>query len=74
MSTLEREIVEKFRQLDSSSKQRVLETLQQQAQTPFDYTTWWENVELLQTRIKAHLGDSQTVGSLSLLDELREES
>jgi hypothetical protein len=74
MSALEQEIVEKFRILDSSSKQRVLEILTQDAQTSFDYADWWEKVEVLQAQIRQRLGDQVTLGTLDLLDELREES
>jgi hypothetical protein len=74
MSALEKEILEKFRQLEPDAKQRVLETLTLDAQSSFDYEAWWAEVENLQADIRARLGDTATVGALSLLDELREEA
>lgn len=71
MSALEREIIEKFHHLEPAAKQRVLESLSFDAQTSFDYTAWWAQVEALRTRIRSRLGDQATVGALSLLDELR---
>jgi hypothetical protein len=74
MSALEQEIVEKFQQLDSKAKQRVLLLLEGTMQRSFDYANWWANVETLQREMKTRLGDKAAVGALSLLDELREET
>jgi hypothetical protein len=74
MSALEKEIIEKFQQLEPDAKQRVLHTLTVQAQSAFDYEAWWAEVEILQADIRARLGDTATVGALALLDELREEA
>jgi hypothetical protein len=74
MNVLEQEIIEKFHQLKPDAKQRVLQTLTVNIQSSFDYETWWADVETLQTDIKARIGDTETVGVLSLLDELREEA
>jgi hypothetical protein len=74
MSALEQEIVEKFQQLDTSAKQRVLAHLEQAAQSSFNYANWWADVEALQNELQARLGNQATVGALSLLDELREEA
>lgn len=73
MSALEQEIIEKFHQLEPDAKRRVLETLTLDAQSSFDYDAWWARVEALQASIRARLGEGETVGTLSLLDELREE-
>ena len=73
MSALEQEIIEKFQLLEPAAKQRVLEMLTINAQSSFDYDDWWARVETLQTSIRSRLGEGQTVGALSLLDELREE-
>ena len=73
MSALEQEIIEKFHLLEPAAKQRVLETLSLDAQSAFDYDGWWTRVEALQASIRARLGEGETVGALSLLDELREE-
>lgn len=74
MNALEQEIIEKFRQLDRSSKQWVLKRLADDMQTTFDYARWWSDVEALQTTMRLRLGAQATVGGLSLLDELREEA
>ena len=71
---LEQEIIEKFRQLEPDAKQRVLQTLADTTQSSFDYDTWWAEVEALQADIRSRIGDTGTVGALSLLDELREEA
>jgi hypothetical protein len=72
MSALEQEIIEKFQQLEPDAKQRVLQALTNDP-LAFDYDAWWAEVETLQADIRARLGDTATVGALSLLDELREE-
>lgn len=73
MSTLEREIIEKFHQLQPSAKKRVLAALTRDVQAPFDYKAWWARTEALQGGLRARLGAGKTVGALALLDELREE-
>jgi len=73
MSALEREIVEKFHRLEPAAKQRVLNLLTTDAQSSFDYDAWWARVETLQNSIRSQLAEGETVGALSLLDELREE-
>ena len=72
MNALEQEIIDKFQRLNKESKQRVLRRLTDTTQTTFDYSTWWAEVDQLQTDIRSHLGDDEFVGGLSLLDELRE--
>jgi len=77
MSALEQEIIDKFRQLDHSARQRVLATIEREAepeQATFDYAAWWADVDALQADIRSRIGESGTVGALSLLDELREEA
>lgn len=74
MNILEREIIEKFRRLDPDARQRVLQTLANATQSSFDYMGWWAEVDGLQAEIHARLGNAGTVGSLSLLAELREEA
>lgn len=73
MSVLEQEIIEKFHLLEPNAKQRVLQTLSLDLWAAFDYDGWWAQVDALQRRMKAHLNQGETVGALSLLDELREE-
>jgi hypothetical protein len=74
MSALEQEIVEKFQQLDTSAKQRVLAHLERAVQSSFNYANWWAEVEALQNELRARLGEQATIGALSLLDDLREEA
>ena len=71
MTTLEKEIVEKFHQLDDAAQERVLAQLLSEQKTEFDYDNWWAEVESLQASIRKRAGGS--VNALSLLDELREE-
>lgn len=73
MSALEQEIIEKFHLLEPAAKQRVLDVLTINTQSSFDYDDWWARVEALQMSIRSRLGEGETVGALSLLDELREE-
>lgn len=77
MNTLEQEVIEKFHQLDKAAQKRVRELIAQETEPPaesFDYDAWWAEVEALQADIRARIGDSGTIGSQSLLDELREEA
>ncbi len=65
MSTLEREIIEKFHQLQPAAKQRVRALIEQeiaseveQADTSaFDYAAWFSNVEAVRKQISASYGD-----------------
>ncbi len=72
MNALEQEIIDKFQRLNKESKQRILQRSTDTTQTTFDYSSWWAEVNQLQTDIRSHLGDDEFVGGLSLLDELRE--
>jgi hypothetical protein len=74
MSALEQEIVEKFQQLDTSAKQRVLAHLERAVQSSFNYANWWAEVEALQNELRTRLGEQATIGALSLLDDLREDA
>jgi hypothetical protein len=80
MSALEREIIEKFHQLDAEARQRVRAAIQAESSIvqvdgePFDFEAWLAEVEVLRAEIQVELPDSDTVGALSLLDELREEA
>lgn len=74
MNVLEQEIIDKFQQLEPDARQRVLQKLTDTAQSSFDYDGWWAEVEALQADIRSRIGETGTVGALSLLDELREEA
>jgi len=73
VSALEREIGEKFNLLEPAARQRVLEILTINTQSSFNYDMWWARVEALQASIRSRLDEGETVGALSLLNELREE-
>jgi hypothetical protein len=58
MSALEREIMEKFHQLQPAAKQRVRALIEQETaleveQVEFDYDGWFHNVETLRQQIRA---------------------
>ncbi|MBK9125376.1 MAG: hypothetical protein IPM16_19945 [Chloroflexi bacterium] len=82
MSTLEREIIEKFHQLHPDAKRRVRALIEQEAavdaeqadMSSFDFDAWWADIDALQADIRSRIGKTGTVGALSLLDELREEA
>jgi hypothetical protein len=74
MDAVEQEIIEKFHRLEPDAQQRVLQTLSVQATNSFNYDEWRTEVEQLQADIRSRMGETATIGTLSLLDELREES
>jgi hypothetical protein len=60
MSTLEREVIEKFHQLDKDAQKRVRELIVQETDltdqtdaTDFDYDAWFRDVESLRQEIRA---------------------
>jgi hypothetical protein len=58
MSALEREIVDKFHQLQPAAKQRVRALIEQETaaedeRVTFDYDGWFRNVETLRQQIRA---------------------
>lgn len=62
MSALEREIIEKFHQLQPAAKQRVRELIEQEIaaeveQVEFDYDRWFRNVETLRQQIRVSHGN-----------------
>jgi hypothetical protein len=64
MSTLEREVIEKFHQLDKDAQKRVRElivqetaSVEQAETTTFDYDAWFRDVESLRQEIRASHGD-----------------
>jgi hypothetical protein len=63
MSTLEREVIEKFHQLDKDAQRRVRELIVQETDltretdaSAFDYDTWFREVESLRDEIRATHG------------------
>lgn len=64
MSTLEREVIEKFHQLDKDAQKRVRELIvqetdseEQAAASAFDYDGWFRDVESLRQEIRESHGD-----------------
>jgi len=64
MSTLEREVIEKFHQLDRAAQKRVRELITQETgseeqvdASAFDYDTWFRDVESLRQEIRKSHGD-----------------
>lgn len=64
MSTLEREVIEKFHQLDKDAQKRVRELIVQEADSEelavasaFDYDAWFRDVESLREEIRESHGD-----------------
>jgi hypothetical protein len=67
MSDLEREIIEKFRQLSPEAKQRIRAVIDQEADaelsrsegSAFDYNAWLNDVKALRQHVRAKHGDKQ---------------
>lgn len=64
MSTLEREVIEKFHQLDKDAQKRVRELIVQETDltgqadaSGFNYDAWFRDVESLRQEIRANHGD-----------------
>lgn len=62
MSALEREIIEKFHQLEPAAQQRVRAFIEHEtaAAAKFDYDGWFRDVESLRQEIRASQGDKQS--------------
>ena len=74
MITLEQEIYEKFQQLDRDTQQRLIERLQGEITSEFDWNDWIERVNALQSEVSAVYGKDYRVDVVSLLREIREHS
>ena len=74
MTTVEQEILEKFQQLDSESKRRILASLEQEVNAPtMDLGQWLEQATGFRGRLRAKYGQGHFFGTQTLLDEVREE-
>jgi hypothetical protein len=81
MSALEREIVEKFQQLQPAAKQRVRMIIDQQvdaesqlAQTSaFDFAAWQDGIEAVRQQIRdSHAGKLPTMDVVGMLRDIRD--
>lgn len=80
MSALEREIIEKFQQLQPAAKQRVrlvidrqADKVAQQAQaSTFDFAAWQDGMEAVRQQIRdSHAGKLPTIDVVGMLREIR---
>jgi hypothetical protein len=81
MSALEREIMEKFHQLQPAAKQRIRALIEQETAaevewadvSTFDYDSWFRNVETLRQQIHASQGDKlPPVDVVGMLRDIRD--
>jgi|GEM_PF-733152 len=78
MSTIEYEIIEKFRQLDRQAQQRIFTLIeheldaQDDADNAFDFDIWWAKLEEVRITIKPD-DRGNTPSSSDLVNEVREE-
>ena len=74
MSILEDQIIELFHQLDHDAQQRVRASILQATDAlPFDYDTWFNDVEALRQEIRASHGDHlPTMDVIGLLRDIRD--
>lgn len=78
MSALEREIMEKFHQLQPAAKQRIRALIEQETvaegeQAEFDYDGWFRTVETLRQQIRASQGNKlPPVDVVGMLRDIRD--
>lgn len=77
MSALEREIIEKFHQLQPAAKQRIRLLIEQETtaeveQTGFDYDGWFRAVETLRQQIRISQSDKQSMDVVGMLRDIRD--
>jgi hypothetical protein len=81
MSALEREIIEKFQQLQPAAKQRVRALIEQEIaseveqadMTAFDYAAWFSNVEAVRQQIHTSHGDKlPAIDVVGMLRDIRD--
>jgi hypothetical protein len=69
MNILEKEIIEKFRQLKTDAQRRLLRTLADDVQSSFDWDAWWKEIESVQFTPSLE----QAPSASDLINEAREE-
>jgi hypothetical protein len=81
MSTLEREIIEKFHQLQPAAKQRVRALIEQDMASEvepadasaFDYAAWFHDIEALRQQLRSsHADKLPAVDVVGMLRDIRE--
>lgn len=80
MSALEREIIEKFHQLQPAAKQRVWALIEQevalttkQTEVAFDYAAWSQDIEGLRQQIRAtHTDKLPPIDVIGMLRDIRD--
>jgi hypothetical protein len=80
MSTLEREVIEKFHQLDKDAQKRVREMIVQETDltgqvdaSAFDYDAWFRDVESLRQEIRESHGDKlPPIDVVGMLRDIRD--
>jgi|GEM_PF-907080 len=81
MNELEKEIIEKFHQLQPAAKQRVRALIEQEIAseveqvntTAFDYAAWFSSVEAVRGQIRASRGDKlPTMDVVGMLRDIRD--
>lgn len=75
MTLIEREIIEKFHQLDSEAQKRVREHINQASHPdePFDYDAWFDEINAIRARIIAEHGNVfAEMDAIAMLREIRD--
>jgi len=80
MNALEREIIEKFHQLQPAAKQRVWALIGQEVGgetkqadiAKFNYEAWFDEVEALRHVIRANQSDTSSVDVVGILRDIRD--
>lgn len=76
--SIEQEILDKFRQLDKASQQRVqalidAEMVQAESAHTFDYEAWFQKMEAVRDEIKgAHAGVFPPIAVVDMLRDIRD--
>lgn len=76
MTTLEHEIIEKFRQLDDNAKQRIRTLINQESTVnadSFDYEAWFARAEAIREAIRQDNGGIfPTIDVVGMLRDIRD--
>ena len=75
MTLLEREIIEKYHQLDSEAQKRVRDHINQDVHhdAPFDYDAWFDEINAIRAKIIAERGNVfAEMDAIAMLREIRD--